>query len=127
MCVCVEELEKVSIRATSTLKMSTRGISPEVIQMHTALKRGKLLRGTGYYFREPGSSVYVCWWDNDCVTLLSTAYPGHQDGTVKRKGRDSTGSHVSLDIPLPAVVKYYNMFMGGIDTSDQLISYHRIV
>ena len=123
----MEELEKVGIAATGTMKINRKGVPSEVVQMQAAVKKGKHPRGTGYYFREPGSSsVYVCWHDNNCVILLSTAYPGHQDGTVKRKGKDSAGRHVSLDVALPTAVKYYNMFMGGVDKSDQLIGYYRI-
>ena len=93
-----------------------------------ALKPKNIPRGTGYYFREPDlSAVYVCWRDNDCVTLMSTAYPGHQAGTTTHRGKDNAGNHSSVEVPLPSVVKHYNMFMGGVDKSDQLVSYHRII
>lgn len=58
---------------------------------------------------------------------MSNAYPGHQDGTAKRRSKDSAGASATLDVPLPAVVKNYNAFMGGVDKSDQLISYHRVI
>ena len=58
---------------------------------------------------------------------MSNAYPGHQDGTVRRRSKDSAGGSATLDVPLPAVVKNYNAFMGGVDKSDQLISYHRVI
>ena len=58
---------------------------------------------------------------------MSNAYPGHQDGTVKRRGKDNAGTPVTLDVPLPAVVKSYNTFMGGVEKSDQLIRYHRVI
>ena len=45
---------------------------------------------------------------------------------MKRKGKDPAGRHVSLDVALLTAVKYYNMFMGGVDKSDQLIGYYRI-
>lgn len=81
-----------------------------------------------YYIREPSSSdVYVCWRDNDCVTVLSNAYPGHSDGTARRASKDTSGSHSVLEVPLPSTIKYYNKFMGGVDKSDQYISYHRIL
>lgn len=38
-----------------------------------------------------------------------------------RIGKDSAGRYVSLDVAPPTAVKYYNMFMGGFDKSDQLI------
>lgn len=35
--------------------------------------------------------------------------------------------HSSVEVPLPSVVKHYNMFMGGVDKSDELVSYQRII
>ena len=43
---------------------------------------------------------------------MSNAYPGHQDGTVKHRRKDSTGNSATLDVPFPSVVKQYNKFMG---------------
>lgn len=123
----VQELLLVGIRSTGTLTTSRRGVPPDVVQMKAALKHSSVARGTGYYIREPTSPiVYVCWRDRECVTLISTAHPGHQEGTAKRRSKDSTGQCVTLDVPLPSVVKQYNTFMGGVDKSDQLISYHRM-
>ena len=34
---------------------------------------------------------------------------------------------MSLDLPLTSAVKQYNTFMGGVDMSDQLMNYHRIL
>lgn len=124
----VQKLEEVDIRTTGTLQTNRRNVPEEVQQLQAALKSTQVPRGTGYYIRQPGSScVYVCWHDKEVVTLMSNAYPGHQDGTVKRRSKDSAGASVSLDVPLPAVVKNYNTFMGGVDKSDQLISYHRVI
>jgi hypothetical protein len=123
-----EELEAVGIRATGTLKTLRQGVPQEVKDLQMALKSRNIPRGTGYYFREPDSSaVYVCWHDNDCVTLMSTAYPGHQAGTTTHRGKDNAGNHSSVEVPLPSVVKHYNMFMGGVDKSDELVSYQRII
>ena len=77
----------------------------DVQQLQVALKSKPIPRGTGYYIRQPSSfCVYVCWRDKEVVTLMSNAYPGHQDGTVRRS-KDSAGASATLDVPLPAVVK----------------------
>ena len=100
----------------------------DVQQLQAALKAKQIPRGTAYYIRQPSSfCVYVCWRDKEVVTLMSNAYPGHQDGTVRRRSKDSAGASATLDVPLPAVVKNYNAYMGGVDKSDQLISYHRVI
>ena len=58
---------------------------------------------------------------------MSNEFPGHSDGTVKSQGLDQFGVSQSLDIPLPSPIRHYNQFMGGVDMSDQLISYHRVL
>ena len=91
-----------------------------------ALSHFDVPRGTGFYIRNQ-DDVYVCWRDNNCVCVMSNEYPGHQDGTVQRSGKNSQGVHEVVDVPLPSAIKHYNLFMGGVDKSDQLISYHGIV
>ena len=60
--------------------------------------------------------------------MLTTASAGHQDGTVPRRTKHpQTQSLQLLDVPIPKPVKRYNLFMGGVDKSDQIIGYHRVI
>ena len=72
--------------------------------------------------------MYCCRRDKKCITMISTAHPGHADGTVKRKSKDpTTGSLRNDDVPIPSTVKEHNKYMGGVDISDQYILYHQIL
>ena len=31
------------------------------------------------------------------------------------------------EVPFPSIVKHFNMYMGGVNKSDQLVSYRRII
>ena len=48
------------------------------------------------------------------------------EGTTRRI-KNKNGNHSILDVPFPSAIKYYNKFMGGVDKSDQLIGYHRVI
>ena len=61
------------------------------------------------------------------MCVVSNNYPGHSDGTIRRRGKDQSGQFQLIDLPLPSSIKAYNKFMGGVDKSDQLISYHRVL
>ena len=119
-------LKEKGISCTGTLRTNRRGIPASVVQLKNALNRSGVPRGMGYYIRD-NDDVYVCWRDNSCVCVLSNEYPGHSDGVVKRSGRNESGEFQSMELPLPAAIKQYNRFMGGVDMSDQLISYHRVL
>ena len=119
-------LREGDIGATGTLRTNRREVPPTVVQLQNALKCSDVPRGTGYYIRSQ-HDVYVCWRDNNVVCVMSNQYPGHSDGTIKRRGRSQSGVYESLEIPLPSPIKHYNQFMGGVDKSDQLISYHRVL
>ena len=97
----------------------------DVLKLKQALGCPDVPRGTGYHLRVE-DDVYVCWKDKQCVLVMSNNYPGHSDGTVKRQGRNSQGLYETLDLPLPSAIQAYNQLMGGVDVSDQLISYHRV-
>lgn len=120
-------LKQLGIGTTGTLKLSRREVPESVQSLAKALNRYDVPRGTGYYIRPQDSNKVVCWRDKKCITLLSNSYPGHVDGTAKRRSKDHTGSYLMLDVPMPSVVKHYNQFMGGVDLSYQLIGYHCIL
>lgn len=58
---------------------------------------------------------------------MSTAYPGHSTATVRRKVKDAMGFTVVQDVKIPLTTAKYHAFMGGVDKSDQFISYNRIL
>ena len=72
--------------------------------------------------------MYVCWHDVKVTTVISTAYPGHSDHSVTRKvvNRD-TGRKEPVSYPRPIASGKYNGYMGGVDKSDQFLSYHNIL
>ena len=97
--------------------------------MKDALDRRHVQRGTGYYVRPPQSkSVYVVWKDSKCIPVMSTAYPGHSTNTIKRRIKDQvSGFSEVVNVTIPEAVEGYNTYMGGVDKSDQFISYNRIL
>ena len=44
---------------------------------------------------------------------------------AEEKDRDGTG--ILSEVPFPPIVKHYNMYMAGVNKSDQLVNYHMIV
>jgi len=59
------------------------GSQAGVVTLKAVLEK-KADHGTGYHVRT-SSTKYVCWKDVRVVTLISTAYLGHSEGTVSRR------------------------------------------
>ena len=114
----MKSLKERDIETTGTLRNNRQGIPTSVLQLQKTMMQSDVLRGTGYYIHV-GQDVYICWKGSSCVTLLSTSYPGHTDGTVKRWMKNRSGEFESVEVPLSSTVKSYNM--GGVDMSDQLV------
>lgn len=62
--------------------------------------------------------VAVKWFDNKCVTLLSSACGVEPLSSVKRYKKEA---QQKVDVPCPSIVLAYNQAMGGIDLSDMLV------
>ena len=113
---------EVEVVATGTLNTNHKGVPKEVIEIKNYVD--KLPRGTGYYLRNNGR--YCVWRDTKTVTVASTAFPAHSENTVARRIKyPVTGLSGTKDVASPLMLEMYNKSMGGVDKSDQLISYHK--
>ncbi|XP_071053564.1 piggyBac transposable element-derived protein 3-like [Onthophagus taurus] len=65
----------------------------------------------------------VQWFDNKSVRVASTFCGAQPVDAVHRFDRKQK---TTIDVNRPNIIKQYNMFMGGVDLLDGLISYYRI-
>ncbi len=127
--VLLESLLEYGIVSTGTLNVTRKEVPKEVVSMKKMIDKSITPRGTGYYYRPRKSSITYCVWrDTKSVTMASTAFPGHSVNNVVRRVKDKrTGSCVSKEVPCPQMLFEYNKSMGGVDKSDQYISYHKVL
>ena len=125
--VLLEELLRNEVVATGTLNVTRKGVPKDVVAVKNYVD--KLSRRSGYYFRPRNSKVTYCSrHDTKTVALASTAYPAHSKNTVSRRVKDPlTNTSTTMNVPCPVMLEKYNKSMGGVDKSDQLISYHRLL
>ena len=115
----LEELSARNLYRCGTVKSIAVGLPDEM--RVTRAKRGhpKLKPGESKVWQK-GNLLAIMWQENKSrkpVRLLSTATdPVTPLTTVKRKQKDGT----SKDISCPQLIKSYNMFMNGVDRSDQM-------
>ncbi|XP_051808612.1 piggyBac transposable element-derived protein 4-like [Acanthochromis polyacanthus] len=83
-------------------------------------------RGSVRWIRKD-SLLYVQWRDTRDASFCSTFHPAHTGETVRRRVRSADGQREMKDIPVLPVVKDYNQHMGGVDLSDALIGFYKVL
>ncbi|XP_039659987.1 piggyBac transposable element-derived protein 4-like [Perca fluviatilis] len=83
-------------------------------------------RGSIRWIRN-GSLLFVQWRDTRDVFLCSTLHRAHAEDTVQRRVKGADGQWQLKDVSVPPVVKDYNRCMGGVDHSDALIGYYKVL
>ena len=74
-----------------------------------------------YKFQKCGNIVATVWRDKKLVYVMSSHINANNTTNCQRKQKDGT----SMTVPIPACISLYNMYMGGVDTADQLRSYYQ--
>ena len=106
------KLEEKGTGCCGTVRINRKGI-PLSFQQKSSKKGEKITY-------EDGPITGVKWMDKRAVTALSTIHTGEMS-TISRSRSVSGGVET---IQKPTMIDQYNKFMGGVDKSDQLVTYY---
>ena len=101
------ELHDLGFGACGTVRIYRRGIP--------AILKSTLAKG------DVESMLALKWMDKRPVSMLTTIHDDTMTTKVRLTHRAEGGQE---EIRKPVVIEEYNRFMGGVDRSDQLLSYY---
>lgn len=107
------ELREKGFGACGTVRVNRRGIPAAMKQ-----PMGKGEVATAWVDE---SMMALKWVDKRPVSMLSTIHDDRMMTKVRRTRRADGGQE---EIRKPVVIEEYNKYMGGVDRSDQLLSYY---
>ena len=116
-------LKTKGFEACGTVDTSRRDFPPSLKPQKAELGKRNIERGEGRWVRD-GDIVYVMWRDTKVVTIMSTMHHASGTETVVRKVKDKDGHLLRKEVSIPPAILDYNLNMGGVDLSDQAISYY---
>ncbi|XP_070778935.1 piggyBac transposable element-derived protein 3-like [Enoplosus armatus] len=109
--------ENLGIRCIGTVRSNRMG--------GATLKTDKELMKEGrgaFDYRSAEGLLAVKWFDNKCVSLLSSAAGITPLSSVKRWSKDA---NTKIAVPCPSLIPAYNQHMGGTDLSDMLVHMYK--
>ncbi len=89
--------------------------------MPKSLAAAKLKKGEVMTSEVEKGMLALKWMDKRQVTMLSTI---HGDSMVPKRRRSRLVAGGTEEVLKPEMVEQYNMYMGGVDKADQLLSYY---
>ena len=107
------ELRERGFGACGTVRVNRRGMPPEL--------KKNLEKGSICLVAIDDSMMALKWADKRQVSMLSTV---HDDSTVTKTRRTRLAPGGREEVRKPTMIEEYNKHMGGVDKSDQLLSYY---
>ena len=107
------ELKEHGFGACGTVQINRKGMLAEL--------KVNLPRGDMCTVAIDECMVALKWADKHQVPMLSTVY---DDSMITKSRRTRQAKGGREEIRKPVMVEEYNKFMGGVDKSDQLMSYY---
>ena len=111
----MDELLKVGTYACGTLRANRYPPPYKEGRAAIKLKRGETRQ------LQKGNQPVTVWFDKRQVAVLSSNFSPNQTVTVQRRSKEPP--HIR-DVGIPAPIRTYNQFMGGVDLNDQMRSYY---
>ena len=120
-----EDLLKHKVTACGTMLLNRKGVPMELKNTKEFNKKGTQ-RGKMRWVRR-GNVGFVQWKDNKIVTILTTMHKNLSGRLFCRRRNKMNGQYRELNVSQPEVIKDYNLHMGGVDKSDQLIGKYKVL
>ena len=116
--LCLDLKEK-GILTTATIRSNR--LSGCILKNEAEMRKDG--RGSSTFQTDQNTGMVVLrWYDNKCVTLVST-YLSVDESVLVKRWNSAAKSYV--DVTCPIIVKAYNTSMGGVDLADMLIALYR--
>ena len=109
------KLKELGYEACGTVKVNRKGMPKEW------MKDKKIDKGEVRSKNLGNNLIALQWMDKRLVTMISTV---HNDDMVSKRRRTKHATGGQEEIEKPKMVEEYNSYMGGVDKSDQLLSYY---
>lgn len=107
-------LRNLGFGACGTVRVNRRGV-PACIKAKRKMTKGEVKSVS------TDGVLALQWMDKRQVTILSTI---HDDSMTTKRRRTRLSSTGLEEIDKPTAIVDYNTYMGGVDKSDQLLSYY---
>ncbi|XP_064648112.1 piggyBac transposable element-derived protein 4-like [Lineus longissimus] len=119
----LQVLEGRGLGGCGTLR-SNRTANPAEIKMFTTKLSAARLQAMSPILKRCGNILALGWYDKRPVSVMSNI---HTAEMMNKRVRDANTPGGHRNIRKPMAVDQYNKYMGGVDSSDQLNSYNRMV
>ena len=112
------DLLQKGIYCTGTVRTNRKGFPSALIPPNKSMPQGS------YRFASStANQLTAVWWkDRKDVFVISTLHKKAVDQVMKRP----KGSKEKINIPCPSMIVDYNQNMGGVDLTDQHLSYYSL-
>ncbi|CAI5678208.1 unnamed protein product [Oreochromis niloticus] len=117
-----QHLKKQGFGACGTYREGRLGVpSSQENALHKRSPRGSIR-----WIRD-GDLLFVKWLDSREVSICTTVHPVYSGDTVLRWQKNEDGHFESVSVPRPTAVTEYNKYVGGVDTSDQMLGTNSVL
>ena len=114
----IQSLAERQMRAAGTVRENrTNGANAKLIDNKKLKKKGR-----GHFDFVCDGQVYVVKWNDNSIVTMASNYLTHEP-VLQAIRRVKGNSNVSVHQPF--IVRQYNMWMGGVDLMDRLLSSYR--